>query len=619
MVSDDNQTPGGPNGNSEDDEFSFADIPVLGRDAKKKREDFSFAEDGESPPPPSPPKDNTPSLKISISKDPNDSHDPRVNSFTKMLQDKDDDSASAPPPPREAPQGTSLAPQESPPPIAAEPFQPQEAEQFEPREAPPAPEPTPEATSTPPSSEEDIYSFDDSPGKKKLPTKLIAIGGAAAGLVVVIIITVMFLFSGGEAKKPAPARPAKKSAKKPEKAVVKPEEKPAEKQEPETKPEVRPKQVKINPNAYNNFLKQTDTLGVMGSGEGMYDKLVMETLAANPYDFALQVGIQNYTAKKFGDAKVTKIFKEWYEQHKGSSYANYLYAKALSNSPEAVTLLRHSLKLDPKLKNAYYRLAWLYTLNGKYPEAAKVYSDLLKKYPKASNARYLLAQAKMRSGKGPKAIEEYKQYLIKNKMSPGKAALAVLPLARQLPTPKLSAKLLAEVKNDKKTASKYKAEEVKQRAFYGKLANKDFGMFYPHELKPYHQLYLLSRGNTTEVMRLPTPPEEFPDFWKTFVAYENGISFWKTNAEKIVVKYRGTDKKWESLAARLWLGKITPEQYLASKNLVNPDNLPLFYFLIAEYYRKQKDKEKAGKLFSEALKIKPNLYRNLIQYYQKKP
>jgi tetratricopeptide (TPR) repeat protein len=146
----------------------------------------------------------------------------------------------------------------------------------------------------------------------------------------------------------------------------------------------------------------------------------------------------------------------------------------------------------------------------------------------------------------------------------------------------------------------------------------DFKDYYPSNIREFHIIYLLSNGRNKKVKLLPTPPKDFPDFWKVFLGWKANNHDWKLNAIKLEKKYKDGKNRIKSIIARLWLERITPEEAVEKLNEINPEDEALFYFSIAEYYRKLKKKKLAKEYYKKALKPPGNIYKSLIKYYREK-
>lgn len=100
--------------------------------------------------------------------------------------------------------------------------------------------------------------------------------------------------------------------------------------------------------------------------------------------------------------------------------ANYYYAFALWKLPpmppdrarltHIESLLRHALRLDPKLATAGLQLGILYSEEGKHPDAISAYQGAIAANPQLGEAHYRLAQEYRQIGATDKAKEELRLY-----------------------------------------------------------------------------------------------------------------------------------------------------------------------------------------------------------------
>jgi hypothetical protein len=205
-------------------------------------------------------------------------------------------------------------------------------------------------------------------------------------------------------------------------------------------------------------------------------------------------------------------------------------------------------------------------------------------------------------------------------LSKGKIAVYLLKIAQLTPSPVYSQKYLEMLKKDPKMSSEYKIYAIKHKAIYGKLHESDFDdtFIISKQIRQERMLFLLSKGRDMEVAMMPTPPEDFPDFWKIFLGWRKNDNNWKDNAEKLVEKYRNKDDKTYSVIVSVWLGNLKADEARNMKLNTSVEKEPLLFFALAEYFKKKKSFMKTKVLYRKALKQSPNPYKNVIEFYQKK-
>lgn len=353
-------------------------------------------------------------------------------------------------------------------------------------------------------------------------------------------------------------------------------------------------------------------------GTGKADRLesdYIKVLNAHPNDIILHKRLQNCLSSSGHDKLCLEIYSKWWAARSNDTFAEYLYARALGNTESAKGHYLALLKLNPEFHDAYFELGHLYTMERDWYKAEEAYSRYVSLRPENEKARYLLALIKLHLGKGEKAIDEYENFLKKVKVRDSERALKVINLVQKLSNPAMAEKYLEDIKQDPKLQEQYRFQELKTKFIYGKVSEEDFSGTYPKSAREYHILYLLSNGKSREVLLMTTPPEEFPDFWKVFLCWEEGIASWEQNAELLISKNKKHDPL--SVIAALWLGKITPDEVRKMVDSFHPDSESLLYFMIAEKYKKDGNTIKAKVCYLKALADKLNPLYSVIRYYSK--
>jgi tetratricopeptide (TPR) repeat protein len=258
-----------------------------------------------------------------------------------------------------------------------------------------------------------------------------------------------------------------------------------------------------------------------------------------------------------------------------------------------------------------------YFKSREWGKALKDFSTLLNEKKSVDIAR-LAAYSKAYSGDIDTAIKKYNDFLEKKKMGPSERALALIPLAQMRKTPEMSSDLLKILEKDSKFYNEYRCFYLRHKAIYSHISASDFSQWESEKTRLYRIIGLLAKGETKKVLLLPVPPSEFPDFWKTFIGWRENNKHWRRNAVKLYqkdIKGRGRVK---SIAAGLWLGRVTPEKALKTLNSLNPEDDPVLYFVLAEYWRKAGNKTRQKEFYEKAVKLKGNPYRGVIIYYMNK-
>ncbi|OGV48625.1 MAG: hypothetical protein A2X49_11010 [Lentisphaerae bacterium GWF2_52_8] len=344
--------------------------------------------------------------------------------------------------------------------------------------------------------------------------------------------------------------------------------------------------------------------------------LCSEIFAAYPNKLDLHRKIQELLRQKNQSPLMLDIYGKWVADNSDSASANYLYGKIMDNPVETLLYMKRAITLNPFFQEAYLEIADYYTKEREWTAVAATYAECMKNAPTAK-MRFQQTLAEIRAGQKEKAILSYEKYLSGKKSSD--MALRLLEAAQHLQSPALAEKYLDELRNEPAFETEAYRCALKQKALYGTLSEADFEGFFPPELRLYQILYFLTRDMTTKVLMMPTPQAEFPDFWKVFVSWREDDPSWKPNAEKLVEKYRNSPDKTYSLIASVWLGSLKPEEARNMTRDVSPEREPLFFLMLAEYYKRNKNMAAAKVMYGKALDTQElNPYKSLIEHYMKK-
>jgi hypothetical protein len=115
---------------------------------------------------------------------------------------------------------------------------------------------------------------------------------------------------------------------------------------------------------------------------------------------------------------------------------------------------------------------------------------------------------------------------------------------------------------------------------------------------------------------MTVPPDEFPDFWKLFILWKNDKSGWKDGMDELIARNKSAKDATYKIIADVWNGKTSPDDARKLINKIHPDNEPLFFLMLAEKYKKDKNAIKA-KLCYKAASKSQNPLVCVIDYYSK--
>jgi hypothetical protein len=202
---------------------------------------------------------------------------------------------------------------------------------------------------------------------------------------------------------------------------------------------------------------------------------------------------------------------------------------------------------------------------------------------------------------GTSALRAYEEYLVRLEVPRAEALPELLTLSQFLPTSASAEALLAEMAGLPEMADLYRRELIRTKLIYQQLTDQDFLGNYPRELRECHILYLLGQGRLGEILMMPTPKEDFPEFWKVFLCWRQGIDVWRDNALQLRAKH--PDDPLIEAATGLWLRTLTPDAAAAFLPRIPAEQKPVLVLMIAERYRTEGNRTKARIEFLRATRL----------------
>jgi tetratricopeptide (TPR) repeat protein len=176
-------------------------------------------------------------------------------------------------------------------------------------------------------------------------------------------------------------------------------------------------------------------LGVSLYARGSYEPAVqrlcqasdLDPNASTPYLFLGKI----QTIDPAHSQEVSERLERFARLHPENALASYYYAMSLwktrrgpedtANLTKIETLLHESVKLDPKLGDAYLQLGILYEEHQNFPSALAAYKQAVEASPQLEQAHYRLAQTYRRNGDEEKAKAEMALYEETSKRSADQA------------------------------------------------------------------------------------------------------------------------------------------------------------------------------------------------------
>ena len=138
------------------------------------------------------------------------------------------------------------------------------------------------------------------------------------------------------------------------------------------------------------------------------------------------------------------------------------------------------------------------------------------------------------------------------------------------------------------------------------------------ELRQYSMLNKLAAGKEKEVLMMPTPKEEFPDFWKVFIARSRNFKNWEKNAKKLYEKNKTNPNPTIKIITDIWLNKIKLKDAETMLDRIPFEDEALFYMILAEEYLRLGKRLKANIKYRRAKTCGQNIYSGVIDYYSRK-
>jgi tetratricopeptide (TPR) repeat protein len=332
--------------------------------------------------------------------------------------------------------------------------------------------------------------------------------------------------------------------------------------------------------------------------------VISRVLKARPEDVELGLDTQRVLSASLTPNEMVDAYGAWQAENSDNSVANFLYAKALGTLDSAVELYKRAVRLNPSFYEANLELARLYMARKRWSGAERCLVKCVEQRGADVEPKRLLAICQARRGKGAEAMGTLCAAMEKLQASPGEKAAAAIDVALLLPSPKDADRFLADLKADPKYNTLYREKNAERKLLYGGISDSDFRGLKTKVLRRYYRLYLLSKGRKKDVLIMPTPKEDFPEFWKVYLMRCMRFKAWRKNAEALYKKTANSDALTEHLIVGMWLDKISPEKAEGKLSSIPPGKEALFYFMLGDAYREKKKSAKAYINFRRA-KIAP--------------
>jgi len=366
------------------------------------------------------------------------------------------------------------------------------------------------------------------------------------------------------------------------------------------------------------FLKQLVPL----ASKIKYEKLkefVLKLLEMFPEDMELHLANQQYLINHEKPKFVLELYSEYWTKASDTPLANFLCGKAVQYSPKiAKKYFSEAIRLKSDFSQARIELGKIYFNERKWKEAEKLFAYSLNLDKKNKKLHYYYALAALKGSGKPKPVEEYEAFLKSTKMSKEEQAVELMPLAFMLPNSNMVDKLILQLQDSKKFAHLYKIFKAQRYlAFRGKSQDAFSGAPLRGRFRELCILNMLRHGELRKILMMPTPKEEFPEFWKIFIMRRNNMKTWKAPAEEFLAKHKNDTNITEKLIIKLWLGQIDIPSAEKKINIIPFEKEPLLLFMVADEYKREKNRPKSTIRYRKALAYGRNIYTDVIKFFMK--
>ena len=355
--------------------------------------------------------------------------------------------------------------------------------------------------------------------------------------------------------------------------------------------------------------ESNNTFSVIHSCENLITTKFLEN-----YDF--QEKIKNALLNNGKNEYAEKIFKNLLNDNPDNPVANYIYATISTDSEEQYKLFKKAYNLNPSFYQATMSLGKLAYDNSDWGTAKEYFKTLAETYTFKTEPRYWLTLTNIKEKRSPETFYKYKKYISNQKISVKEKYTQLITLAQYYTNNKLALEILKEMDQIPELKKLTYVQRIKTKLLYNTLKEKDFkNNMYENDIKKYKILFLLGDGKIEETMNLPTQKSEFPEFWKVFICWRKNIKSWIKNS-KLLIKKHPNDKLIQ-ISVKLWRRQITPEKAKKMLHILKDEDRPLACLIIAETFRRLRNKLKASVTYHMAIKYpQPNLYKKTASYFK---
>jgi len=312
-------------------------------------------------------------------------------------------------------------------------------------------------------------------------------------------------------------------------------------------------------------------------------------------------------------------YGKWWAKRPNNAVVNFLYGRVLRSGSEAIARLRQATVIKPEFLLAWQALAEACYTGKQWRDAETAYAACCQLDPGQRDNRLRLALVQLYGNLADpgQVVDDFASYLQEQQVAEPEPTRLLLDLAQRLPDPARADRYLERLRLLPGMATEYRAQRLRTDLIFGRLTDADFNDPVPRAAREIQQLYLLGKGRTKEVLMMPTPAEDFPEFWKVFLCRLGNLD-WQDNAVRLLERYQGSPNSTVALLVSMWLGQRSATDVRALAHLIPPDQEALFYFILAEEFRRINNPVAAKVCYTSALNTcRPNLLAGVIAQFNR--
>jgi len=312
-----------------------------------------------------------------------------------------------------------------------------------------------------------------------------------------------------------------------------------------------------------------------------------------------------------------KIFNSLLEEQPNNPVLNYICAQLSDDQKTKMTLLHKAFNINPNFHQVAMSLGKIAYDMSQWKKALSYFRTASLANPLNLKTKYWIALTHIRQKNDKSTFLDYEQLLDSEGIQTKQKFSQLIKLAQYYKTDKIAVSVLDRMSKIPELKEMHYEQSIKTKLIYSTLKESDFKKNYlESSVKKYKILFLLSQGKLNDIMELPTLKTQFPEFWKVFICWRKSLKSWIRNSKLLLEKH--PDDKAYMLSVFLWRGKIKPADARELIPTLDYEDKPLVYLMIAEAYRRRKNKLKALVAYQAAIRYSPpNMYKGTALFLKK--